>query len=1610
MLTKIISELITEFSALLYLDTEEVNIDKPFQEMGLDSILGVELIKTLNRNYQLDIKASKLYEYPTICQLAGFLEEALSVETFLETPVETIQSDKIFKLHQVEGDFIHGKELTFQYRFGIADNACLRDHLVFGKCVLPTDAFIELVYASLREYFGVEQVLLKNIKINQSLTAVPGEEYLVQVNLKELNDGALRFTISSGAGTIHLKGFVELDTEQTTARNFQPEGEPVFVCTAAEFSRLLPEIRGIGIYSHRGAPFYFHASHAAVKIDFSAAAPQTYLAELMSVGLACAMSYAPYRLNKGNADSTWLPYEIEEVSIFAALQATTYNCVVYAHEDTLLSFAITDQNDQPVLYIGKLQLKPVVKERPAAITTQTNTDVAIIGMSGRFPKAQHLTEFWENLKNGVDAIEEISTAQWPGYDWYHEEPYQDGRSYSKWGGFITDTDKFDPLFFGISPAEAIIMDPQQRLYLEECWKTMEDAGYSPKALNGKKVGVFVGVGAGDYLELLQKHNAGKSGFAFAGSSQAILAARISYFLNLTGPALAIDTACSSALVAIDRAYQSILCGESEMALAGGISLMTTPLTHIWTSQVGMPSADGRCHTFDDEANGIVSGEGVGVILLKSLAAAERDGDQILAVIKGSGINQDGRTNGMTAPNARAQRELQSGVYEKYKIDPATITYVEAHGTGTKLGDPIEVDALNTSFSKYTSQKNHCAIGSVKTNIGHVGFAAGVSGLMKCILMLRHGTYVPSLHYQHTNKEIDFSAGPFYVNTTLKEWPVAAEHPRRAAVNSFGFSGTNAHIVLEEYTGTVRPAVSTAPAIVVLSAKNKERLQERVADLHKYLSVHSHSDIYSISYTLQTGRESMEERLAIVCTDIITLRQQLDLYLSASPGTWFHGNIRKNKTDFVLDGGAGQAYINYAVTHKESTSLARLWVNGVDIDWSLLYEGARPGRISLPVYPFARERYWIAPQAPRPFVHTSVFTGTESFLADHQVNREKIFPATAYIDLLCEIGQKGTGKKINRLSDLSWQSPIRVNGTPATVRTRMEASGEGVIFTEIEKGEQVHCLGKVESVSLTQPRRYDLTTIQARLENYRDGKDCYDIFDAGGFHYGKTFRGLRQVYYSGTEALSSIVLKGEDGHQLSPGVLDSALQTCICLGFNDGRALLQLPFSVSEINIHAGIPENFWCYVQKKGNSYDVALLNHEGEVLVEFRNFVAIAPKTVATTLLLPVWKRVKLQVNNNFSGSHLLLGDAEFAASLGAFLRAGGAELTAAQASHIYLLHGMGTAGDPVIALFNTIKELLAQGYGDRTLHITCFTRQTQQVLASDVIDTYGAGIRGLIGSLAKEYPNWQVRMIDLDAHTPAFDKILQAPFDVDNTIYGYRNGAVFAPHLYPAALPAGMSSQFRQGGVYVILGGAGGLGQVTTSYLVSQYKAKVICLGRRPLGNIPGAEYIQCDATDKASVEAAFIQIKEKFPEINGLFHSAIVLNDMLISKMSEADFKSAYIPKSLTSQYLMEVFGPSVKDFICFYSSVQSHFTAAGQSNYAAGCTYKDSYARSMESRLSVPVYTINWGYWGDTGVVAAPYYRERMTAMGIGSISAEEGMQILEQTLSGGKKQVAAIKFI
>jgi phthiocerol/phenolphthiocerol synthesis type-I polyketide synthase C len=515
----------------------------------------------------------------------------------------------------------------------------------------------------------------------------------------------------------------------------------------------------------------------------------------------------------------------------------------------------------------------------------TREPIALIGMGCRFPGATDPRAFWQLLSEGRDAVTEVPPDRWHLNDVYDSDPTKPGTLNTRWGGFIDQVDRFDAAFFGISPREASRMDPQQRLLLEVAWEALEDAHQAVDQLAGTKTGVFIGISTNDYGRRQFSHPSLIDAYAGTGNALSIAANRISYQFDFLGPSVAIDTACSSSLVAVHLACRSLWNGEATLALAGGVNLILSPDIAINFTKAGVMAPDGRCKAFDARANGYVRGEGAGVVVLKPLSRALADHDRIHAVILGSAVNNDGRSNGLMAPSRHAQEAVLRDAYERAGVSPGQVQYVEAHGTGTLLGDPIEAKALGSVLAADRPPGRACALGSVKTNVGHLEAAAGVAGLIKVALALEHRALPPSLHFETPNPHIPFVDLPLRVQQTFAEWP-ADNGQRIAGVSSFGFGGTNAHVVLSDAPlSAVRqedrePSLDTA-YVLPLSARSRDALRDvaqRATDVLRRMG-DANESVRDMCYTAAVRRSHLEHRLALTARTRREFIEQLERYLA-----------------------------------------------------------------------------------------------------------------------------------------------------------------------------------------------------------------------------------------------------------------------------------------------------------------------------------------------------------------------------------------------------------------------------------------------------------------------------------------------------------------------------------------------------------------------------------------------------------------------------------------------------------------------------------------------------------------------------------------------------------
>ncbi|MFB9547707.1 beta-ketoacyl synthase N-terminal-like domain-containing protein, partial [Micromonospora sagamiensis] len=592
--------------------------------------------------------------------------------------------------------------------------------------------------------------------------------------------------------------------------------------------------------------------------------------------------------------------------------------------------------------------------------------IAVIGLSCRFPGADDADAFWRLLVGGGDAITEVPRDRWDADALYDADLAEPGTTNSRWGGFVEGVDQFDPHFFGISPGEAASMDPQHRMLLEVTWEALERAGIVPARLGGSATGVYVGIGTDDYAQVAFADPANLNAYYVTGNALSVAVNRLSYLLDVHGPSLALDTGCSSSLVTVHLACQSLRSGETSLALAGGVNLILAPKATIGLSQTWMMAADGRCKSFDAAADGYVRGEGCGMVVLKRLADARRDGDPVLAVIRGTAMNQNGRGEALTAPHAGSQEAVVRDALRDAGVTPDQVDLIEAHGVGTPLADVVEATALTSVFGADRDADRPCALGAVKTNIGHLEMAAGIASLIKVVLSLQHGTIPPHLHLDTINPQTGLADAPFVLPAAPLPWP-PAERPRLAGVNSFGLGGVNVHLVVAEPpadvpTAPVGPASarpgsadggSGGPLVLPLSARNAAALRALAERYVTLLTTPDGPDFTTVCATATTGRTHFAHRLAVVAPDAPTAAARLTAWLAgtADPDV-HHGVVAPVDTvpadPFVPENGGREPV-------SDAVSQAVRYVHGDD---PTVPDAGRSPRVVLPTYPFQRKRYWI----------------------------------------------------------------------------------------------------------------------------------------------------------------------------------------------------------------------------------------------------------------------------------------------------------------------------------------------------------------------------------------------------------------------------------------------------------------------------------------------------------------------------------------------------------------------------------------------------------------------------------------------------------------------------
>ncbi|MGA1870055.1 MAG: SDR family NAD(P)-dependent oxidoreductase [bacterium] len=910
--------------------------------------------------------------------------------------------------------------------------------------------------------------------------------------------------------------------------------------------------------------------------------------------------------------------------------------------------------NKKLLNIKNLNLSKDLHKFDIKIKEISKKDIAIIGMAGSFGSARNINEFWDLLRSGTDFIREFPYHRRKYVDEYYRNkgvPEEHKKEYMI-GGFLENVDEFDYNHFSISPKEANLMDPHQRLFLQTAWNAIEDAGYGGEKIRGTNTGIFLGYSSDfgeEYKEFIKVSDPESLELAVVPNLRSAIASRISYLLDLTGPSMLVDTACSSALMALHLACKSLQRSECDMAIAGSIRLLIMPTrkdreVRIGLEEIlGVESKSGRTRTFDDDSDGTGLGEGVGTVVLKSLNRAIEDNDHVYAVIKGSATNQDGSSIGMTAPNLEAQATVIKKAWQDAGVNPETISYIEVHGTGTNLGDPIEIKGLEKAFRHYSNKKQFCSIGSVKTNVGHLDNAAGIVSLFKAVLSMIHGEIPPNLHFNKLNRKINLIESPVFVNDILREWKMD-QGPRRCGISSFGLSGTNCHIVLEEAPSPQNAAsVKEHVHIFSLSATSEESLLLLLSEFKTFLEKKDNIDIESLCYTANTGRDHYSYRLALVVHDIDDLKSKLNTIDTFDGNREVNGIFYKRHwvvpTDQLVSSDmeiseekkkiiSSQAdeTIKALATENENRlhylmKLSELYVRGAHINWEELYQtrGYKIKKMRIPTYPFAKKKCWVKynkksglsknrwdKKLSYPLIDTLalnvkdtlIFSSTLSVaqqwvLNEHRILGQYVLPGTTYIEMIMEIIHYYYNNAQFQLSNITFLNPMFVEeGQYKEIQIILNDKNNYIEFIITSKSFTsdewiIHAEGRLSHAILsTHLATYNLENIKKRL--HKENIDTYLDIEKNRteIEVGARWECLKTIYISGKEFLAFLELPDVYADDLlhyitHPALLDSAVNV---LNSNITKELY-LPFSYKAITFFQRLPRSIWCYLRKreKGN-------------------------------------------------------------------------------------------------------------------------------------------------------------------------------------------------------------------------------------------------------------------------------------------------------------------------------------------------------------------------------------------------------------------------------------------
>ncbi len=1311
-----------------------------------------------------------------------------------------------------------------------------------------------------------------------------------------------------------------------------------------------------------------------------------------------------------------------------------------------------------------LQALQAMRSRIDSMERERSEPIAVIGAGCRFPHAPNPDAFWRLLRDGVDGVGPVPASRWNIDDYYDPDPNAAGKMYSRFGGFLPEVDRFDPYFFGISPREAATMDPQQRLVLEVAWESLEHAGQSADSLAGSATGVFLGICTNDYMSLFADHTRIDT-YMSTGNALSVAAGRISYLMGFHGPALMVDTACSSSLVAVHLAVQSLRSRECNLALAGGVNVILSPVPTIALSRLKALAPDGRCKAFDASANGFVRGEGCGVVVLKRLSDALAGRDHILALIRGTAVNQDGRSGGLTAPSGPAQEAVIRAALVNGGVDPAQVGYVEAHGTGTPLGDPVEIRALASVLSRGRPPGANFVLGSVKTNIGHLEAAAGIAGLIKTVLALWHSEIPPSLHFKNPSPHIAWDQTRAVVATDRLPWPRLAE-PRFAGVSGFGFSGTNAHVVLEEPPLAAPAPPAPAKQLLCLSAKSDASLKALAAAFAEHLAANPDLPLASICYTAGSGRSHFAHRLALTAESTEQARSTLASYAGGATGL-LHRTVPDYtlpKVAFLFTGqgsqraGMGRELFDTQPVFREALlrceAILRPHLDRPLL--SVLYPSDSNSPVDQTAYAqpalfaveYALAELWRAwGIRPAAVLGHSVGEYVAATLAGIFDLEDALALIAARGRLMQALPPNGSMAAVAAAEALvaGYLEPYcdrlsiaAVNGPRSTVisgeRTALQSvlallEREGVRAVPLNVSHAFHSplmnpmLDEFERTA----SRMDYHPPQIPLISNLTGSRAGDADIVQPAYWRRHIReavrfsaGMETLHQEGIRIFLEVgpapiltsmarqFLSSDDCRWLStlrPGRQDwqQFLESLADL-YMSGARLDWSPAAAPKVPLPASPfqRQRFWAVSQDSPSPVLPVSSAHLYELRWQQKPDLEPEGKSSGTcAVFVPEYLP-------QLAGSHIQVTPGAAYERTGEFAFSVRPQVVD---DYSRLLSDLDSGVRHVVYCWPAVSSALplvqAVLRSPRKPRVSFITRRTQPVESDGAIEPAASPLWGFGRVLSLEHPDSFGRLIDISDDADLLTALGHIQRADEEDQVALRDNRRFVPRLAPASFRSGPQPSLQPDAAYLITGGSGALGLLVARWMIERGARRVVLTSR----HAPTGDRLRALKALGDSVEIAEADVSDRVrmaelltglgDSLRGIVHAAGVTTGEAFAALTSDALDDAMRGKAEGAAILHELTLSSRLDFFVCFSSIASVWGSAGLAHYAAANHYLDSLAHCRR-RQGLPALTINWGPIAVPGM-ASDQVRAGLQRLGIRALSPEAMTQSLDRLLATGTSQ-------